>query len=83
MLQASTSRQLSTTSTGTVTWVVGPYSSSGLSLNLQRRGNKHVLSGKVEVGVVSALSARVTYAVSETVSVRAQVRDAGSHCNRG
>ena len=71
--QASSSRQLSPSSTGTLTWVVGPASSSGLSLNLQRRSTKHVLSGKVEVGVVSALSARVTYAVSETVSVRAQV----------
>ena len=72
-VQASTTRQISPSTSGTLTWVVGPASGAGMALQLQRRGAKHVLTGKAEVGAVSALSARVTYALNDSTSVRAQV----------
>eukprot|EP00798_Chlamydomonas_sp_ICE-L_P030690 gene30690-35717_t len=73
-MQASTMRQLSKRTTGTLNWVVGPPSASGMSLSLQRRGTKHVLSGKLEVGLVSSISAHVSYSVAEAMSVRAVAR---------
>lgn len=73
-LQVSSFRQLSETITGTFGWVIGPTASSGMSLSLAKRGHKYIVSGKLEVGVSTALSARISYLVAESMNVRLQGR---------
>eukprot|EP00798_Chlamydomonas_sp_ICE-L_P016635 gene16635-22884_t len=70
----SSTREITKSTRGTLSWVIGPSAASGMSLQLQRRGDRHILAGKVEVGLTTAISARISYAIAESMSVRAQVR---------
>jgi DnaJ family protein C protein 11 len=72
-MQLSSTRQMPHNCQGTFAWVLGPRGAPGMSLAVAQRGTKTALQGKVEVGAVTALSARATVMVTETVNVRAIV----------
>lgn len=73
-LQLSTSRQLSQSMTGVFSWQIGPPNATGMSLSVVRRGGSWSIQAKIEVGVVTSLSGRLTYTYSDALSFRALTR---------
>ncbi|GLC33687.1 hypothetical protein PLESTB_000104100 [Pleodorina starrii] len=77
-MQLSTTRHLPYNMQATLGWVVGPAPVSGVSFNVSKRGTKYVASGKLDLGPMTGLSARLVYHINPTVHVRAIARAAGS-----
>ncbi|GLI59852.1 hypothetical protein VaNZ11_001840, partial [Volvox africanus] len=73
-MQISTTRHLPYNMQATLGWVVGPPAASGISFNITKRGTKYLVSGKLELGVATSLSAKMIYHVSPSVHLRAIAR---------
>eukprot|EP00877_Chromochloris_zofingiensis_P007619 jgi/Chrzof1/310/Cz01g10230.t1 len=73
-LQLSTTRQLLDSTQGVFTWVIGPSLASGMSLSIVYRASKFVITGRVEVGVITSVSLKGTYLLSEITNLRMNAR---------
>lgn len=71
--QISSTRQLPGSCTAAWAWVLGPRGASGMSLSVSHRRDKASLQGKVELGAVTALSARASLMLTSTITLRAIV----------
>eukprot|EP00879_Flechtneria_rotunda_P006476 GHRR01006805.1.p1 GENE.GHRR01006805.1~~GHRR01006805.1.p1 ORF type:complete len:656 (+),score=249.29 GHRR01006805.1:248-2215(+) len=69
-LQVTSSRQLTHNSTASLTWVVGPAGASGMALSATHKGTKYVMTGKLDLGLVTSLSSRFTYLLSDNLSLK-------------
>eukprot|EP00887_Chlorella_sp_A99_P006975 scaffold2.g6975.t1 len=69
-LQFISQRQLSARWSGEYSWVAGPAESSGMSLGLTYRGDKTLLSTRLELGAVLGVVGRVVRQVGAAASVR-------------
>lgn len=71
--QISSTRQLPGSCNAAWAWVLGPRGASGMSLSVSHRRDKASLQGKVELGAVTALSARASLMLTSTITLRAIV----------
>jgi hypothetical protein len=69
-LQLTTSRQLTHSSSASLTWVVGPPNASSMGFSISHRGSKYVITGKVDLGLVTSLSSRLTYLLNDSLSLK-------------
>ncbi|KAF6251111.1 molecular chaperone [Scenedesmus sp. NREL 46B-D3] len=69
-LQLTTSRQLTHSSSASLTWVVGPPNSSTLNFAVSHRGSRYTLTGRIDLGLVTSLSSRLTYMLNDKTSVK-------------
>eukprot|EP00775_Hariotina_reticulata_P001748 gene1748-2089_t len=69
-LQVTTSRQLHHNTSGSLTWVIGPPAASSMGFSTTHRASKFVITGKLDLGVVTAISSRFTYLINDTLSLR-------------
>jgi hypothetical protein len=69
-LQLTTSRQLTHSSSASLTWVVGPPNASSMGFSVSHRGSKYVITGKLDLGLVTSLSSRLTYLLSDNLSLK-------------
>ncbi|EFJ44045.1 molecular chaperone [Volvox carteri f. nagariensis] len=73
-MQVSTTRHLPYNMQATLGWVVGPAPMSGISFNISKRGPKYLAAGKLDLGAMTSISARLVYHVTPSVHVRAIAR---------
>ncbi|KAG2436111.1 hypothetical protein HYH02_011621 [Chlamydomonas schloesseri] len=73
-MQLSTTRHLPFNMQATLGWVVGPPAASALTFSLTKRGTKYIAAGKLELGGVTSLSARLTYHWAPDTHLRAIAR---------
>ncbi|WIA19108.1 hypothetical protein OEZ85_003756 [Tetradesmus obliquus] len=69
-LQLTTSRQLTHSSSASLTWVVGPPNASSMGVSVSHRGSKYVITGKIDLGLVTSLSSRLTYLLNDNLSLK-------------
>ena len=69
-LQVSSTRQLAARTQGVFAWVVGPAPAAGMQLSLVHRGSKYVLTGKLEVGAMTAVSCTVKWMLEKGTHLR-------------
>jgi DnaJ family protein C protein 11 len=73
-LQVSSTRQLAARTQGVFAWVVGPAPAAGMQLSVVHRGSKYILTGKLEVGAITAVSGRVSLLVDKGTYLRLGAR---------
>lgn len=69
-LQVTTSRQLYTNTSASLTWVVGPATATGMNFSITHRGTKYVITGKLDLGLVTSISSRLTYLLTDSLSLK-------------
>lgn len=73
-LQVTTSRQLYDKTSASVTWVLGPATATGINFSITHRSTKYVITGKLDLGLVTAVSSRITYMLTENWSLKVMGR---------
>jgi hypothetical protein len=68
--QVTSSRQVTAATSASLTWVIGPAPGTAMVFTLTHRGTRYVITGRLDLGLVTSLSSRLTYQVSEAVSVK-------------
>lgn len=69
-LQVTTSRQLHHNTSASLTWVVGPVNATGMHFSLTHRATKFVITGKLDLGLVTSISSRITYLLTDNLSLK-------------
>jgi DnaJ family protein C protein 11 len=64
-LQLATSRQLALRTSAQFAWVVGPAAASGMVLSATHKGARYIVVAKLEVGVVTSISLRLTWLLNK------------------
>ncbi|GFR48961.1 hypothetical protein Agub_g10975 [Astrephomene gubernaculifera] len=77
-MHLGSTRQLPYNMQATLGWMVGPSMASGMTFNISKRGTKYIAAAKLELGAVTAVSARLTYHPTPTYHLRAIVRAGGT-----
>ncbi|GAX82917.1 hypothetical protein CEUSTIGMA_g10343.t1 [Chlamydomonas eustigma] len=73
-MEVRTTRQLPYGCSGAHSWVLGPQAAAGMSLQINCRGTTTALHGKLDIGAVTSISARVTMMVNNNLSIKAMAR---------
>lgn len=73
-MQVGLNSQVFQSTHGSLGWVVGPRESSGMNVSLVHRGEKYTLTGKVDVGALTAITGRVAYMITDSTQFRVVVR---------
>jgi hypothetical protein len=64
-LQATTSRQLTANTSASLTWVIGPSPGTAMVFSMSHKGSSYVITGRLDLGLVTSLSSRFVYQLSE------------------
>ncbi|KAK9804851.1 hypothetical protein WJX72_008677 [[Myrmecia] bisecta] len=64
-LQLLTTRQLTPSTAGELTWTVGPREAAGMALGITRRTDKFILNARIEVGAMTGLTGKCIWQASE------------------
>lgn len=64
-LQATTSRQVTANTSASLTWVIGPSPGTAMVFSMSHKGSSYVITGRLDLGLVTSLSSRFVYQLSE------------------